>query len=146
MSDELKAAAWSKQDMCGDVNMFAGINRMDSEQVAKYFFESGYDYRDEEIAAKDEEILAWKFKCNDISNIARDEVEMIEGAAKDEIEKLKEQLKVARECIAFYSVSENYGYSQEDDDHVEWISDEENQRMGKKAKAALAQMDSTHKY
>jgi len=56
---------------------------------------------------------------------------------EQENEALKKKLSEAVEVIAFYSISANYGYNQDFDDDIEWISDEEHQPMGKKARAFL---------
>ena len=56
---------------------------------------------------------------------------------REENEALKKRLSDAVEVIRFYSVSQNYGYNQDVDNHVEWIGDEEHQPMGKKARAFL---------
>lgn len=50
-------AAWSSHELCGDVAKFAGINRMDLESLAKYFYEDGAAWMKEQMLSGVSEYL-----------------------------------------------------------------------------------------
>lgn len=69
--------AYGGHEMCGDVGMFAGINKMQPEDVAKYFHRDGFiagaSWREQQsaklLAEKDAEIERLKTALLEIRNI-----------------------------------------------------------------------------
>lgn len=110
-----------------DIDVYCGINKLshyDSAKLTWDFVESQKNQEIEELKKKIEEL-----EKSDINRLFH--------KAMVQITNLENKLGEAVEVIKFYSIAQNYGYNRNVDNHIEWISDEEHQSMGKKARTFL---------